>query len=371
MRDKSRGGDAPAVFGSLGWNDLTVQMLDVADHRDEIMNLLDASPDRKLSASMDHRLDWFRRLGNTSVAMSKEGWKETYLDKFSERRVHLWSQGVFDTMSQRLRSGPEGREYQLKDGAGRAFDAIRGGADSVSNRLEDYVNTYGGDFDAITDWADSQANSSWDKAPRALKAWTLEQRGISASEANDPSRFWWPNHQGPAEVAKDLAQVRAAWGADAYDTSFTALHAATMEVLSRVEMPGNDPSSGVIRLARTESTDVINRWGFDPSASSAKTRDLGIQPRGPLESTSLTNAVFASYNEITVQEVPHYRILGSYMFDTRGSGGGMFMGDGENEFVTILDGLRTTWVRKSVDQWGSVKDSMEPYWKRVWGGRRR
>jgi hypothetical protein len=62
-------------------------------------------------------------------------------------------------------------------------------------------------------------------------------------------------------------------------------------------------------------------------------------PRGPVESTSLFDAVYIGTSELTRQRVPLHRVIATYFMERfPGQGGSMFLGDGENEFVAILGG---------------------------------
>jgi hypothetical protein len=71
-----------------------------------------------------------------------------------------------------------------------------------------------------------------------------------------------------------------------------------------------------------------------------KPGDKGVRmPRGAVESTSIFDAVYISTTELTRQEVPLHRVVGTYFMEREpGGGDGMFYGDVENEFVVILGG---------------------------------
>ena len=88
---------------------------------------------------------------------------------------------------------------------------------------------------------------------------------------------------------------------------------------------------------RTENSDVVDLYNIKDGD-----RDRDIT-RGACESSSIFETVSVEGNIVTLQEVPHHRVFGSYFF-TRDLQypAAMFAGDGENEFVFIPEGIKTS-----------------------------
>lgn len=107
-----------------------------------------------------------------------------------------------------------------------------------------------------------------------------------------------------------------------------------------MKFPKSNQKKQTVRLMRTESADVMDRQNF-------ALKESGVMKRGAVESTSIYEEVYVHGTELTVmKEVPFHRILGNYFLERKpGLGEGMFLGDGENEFVAMLDGLTTDYTK--------------------------
>ena len=125
--------------------------------------------------------------------------------------------------------------------------------------------------------------------------------------------------------------------------SMAALHAWTQELLRNVDMPNNNRAAGVFRLFRTEGDDVGRAYKLRAGDKDAMKK----LKRGPMESYSAF-APFWMRNKLTTQEVPYHRIFASYLTSqnktSSGDHSGMFLGDGENEMIAMVDSsIKVEW----------------------------
>ncbi|MGQ9872305.1 hypothetical protein [Leptodesmis sp.] len=67
--------------------------------------------------------------------------------------------------------------------------------------------------------------------------------------------------------------------------------------------------------------------------------------RGAAESTSVFDVVSVTGTELTIQNVPKHRIFGTYWTEKKpGSNNSGFMGDSENEFTAMMEGIPFDYV---------------------------
>ena len=117
-----------------------------------------------------------------------------------------------------------------------------------------------------------------------------------------------------------------------------------MEYLRRAEFDRKDAARGVVRLIRTEAKAVMEAAGLKPG-------DTGVTlKRGVAESTSIYRQFNLYGTERTEQDVPFHRIIGTY-WQSRSPAGyeassGLFLGDHENEFVAMLDGIPLDYTKR-------------------------
>ncbi|MDP9352114.1 MAG: hypothetical protein M3P51_11305, partial [Chloroflexota bacterium] len=102
--------------------------------------------------------------------------------------------------------------------------------------------------------------------------------------------------------------------------------------LGAMDFKHNDRARRMVQLMRTEDKAVMDVHGM-------KVGDKQAMKRGPLESFSLVQKVTVYGTETTVQDVPHHRIFGLYFWERQPNSGQFFLGDHENEFVAMADGL--------------------------------
>lgn len=316
LRDSLVNPQSGAVFGSLRHNQLIDQIERLGRQRQP---LLDALP-TDLRARVGRRLDEMERVARISRTLEGDRWVERYQERFVRHGLNLRSLGIVDRMPTRFDLAPRNQVY---DQDGRLFDHLRG-SNSIVNDFADYVRSTGGDYQQLSRWMSSQGTSSWSPASQALKAAIAENRG------GDTGGYFWL--QGTTTAEQHLQSYRRQYSS--YDNTLAAYHAFNYELMSRVEMPNNDLQQGVMRIYRTESIGVLQANGVNIGSGQTMVR-------GAAESASAFTPVEAvAGNELTIQEVPHHRIIGAY-FQSRAPGGddGAFLGDDENEIVFIPDGI--------------------------------
>lgn len=175
------------------------------------------------------------------------------------------------------------------------------------------------------EWTASQGGNSWTDKPVAAKYWMAKQRDVA--EADN----YWGGMTGNQKISKAKSEfdkmAKAMGGEENLDLVFHGHHALMQEQLALVDVDYNDRNAKVLLLLRTDDKTLL---GGD-------TGDIGTMTRGATESHSIFNPtyVFAGSNaRLTVQAVPHSRVLWSYWFErNEGQGGAGFLGDGENEFA--------------------------------------
>ncbi|MBK6708864.1 MAG: hypothetical protein IPG51_00765 [Chloroflexi bacterium] len=130
-------------------------------------------------------------------------------------------------------------------------------------------------------------------------------------------------------------------------------HAWVYESLRHMEFARKQ--GGVVELVRTEGEKVMKHYGVKMGAQNV------LMPRGAAESASIYRAKrIVAGGEVTRQRVPIHRILGFYWGDKPGSKNnyGGFLGDNENEFVFIPEGIPFDYVDSISGSKGA-----EAYWK--------
>ncbi|MBL9174135.1 MAG: hypothetical protein JNL10_11415 [Verrucomicrobiales bacterium] len=209
------------------------------------------------------------------------------------------------------KSVPKFEKITVKGAGGTGTEATK----SVTQTLADYINSNGGSWDIIAEWAAAQGGSSASESSNAASAFFLERlQGISKSE------IWASGGSGAA--------VRKLWG-EKFERTWEMFHAGVQEILARTEFNGNDADARMIRILRTEQSK-----GTVPFGKGQK----GRYARRVNASGSVFAPVFSGTTTVTA--VPHTRITGTYFLERiPGARSDFFYGDHENEFTYIGPGL--------------------------------
>ena len=342
LRNDRRNAQTADIFGKLKFKDIAFQLNDVYKQRDALL----ATLPNELHEVMNQRLGEFKNVARTVGVMGQDKFKMSYLDNFTRHGMGIRAAGISDRLPEILAQTRKGG-VAVVDENGKKFDDLRG-KDSIVNDLAEYIESVGGNYNMVSSWMKAQAGDSWNPKPQAVKWYYTSRRNGDAD--ND---YWWRNGRGGAK--KKLTSWLADTGADVQmlDQTFAAYHAFNLELMRNVNFTNNDRDAGTVRLVRTESGDVME-------LNRLKRGDRGLtMKRGPVESTSIFKRIEVFGSEITVQHVPHHRVLGTY-FQSRhaGSSSGAFMGDGENEFVAMLEGIQFDYEKK--DTFTGTGDGPKP-----------
>jgi hypothetical protein len=187
-----------------------------------------------------------------------------------------------------------------------------------------YVKTNGGNYEAIVAWKGSQAGSSWGDDAQAIKAWIAGRMNLPAKDV------FWKNGVKTAE--KKLKDLVSRFGQEGVDQAFTAHHAFMQEMLAHTELLHNDRARRAVRLIRTEDKCVMGMHNLKPGLCS--------MPRGLCESASPFHTTSVHGEEVTLQAVPHSKVLGFYGMERNpGAGNCGFLGENENEMPFVAAGV--------------------------------
>jgi hypothetical protein len=328
MRDKGRNAQSGEVYGDLAWKDTVRQVYAMNRKRDALLAEL---PD-DLRDTVAKRLDMMVKVGGTSRIMWKDKWDEGYTEELSRHVVGLHKAGVIDALPDKMKNRSGSTRYIVDDERGEAWDNLRGSESAVAE-LAAYMDQNGGDHSIIQYWAGRQASNSWNGAPQATKWFIAQNRGGNVDD------YYW--HNGAEKAREHYESATGKLGKEKYDTSFTQWHAYNIEFLGKVNFKHNNQQRNWVELVRTESSSVINRYGLEIGQSK-------VIQRGACESSSIYNTVVVSGDELTLQRVPHHRIMGVYFHEKRpGSHESLFYGDSENEFMMIPEGIPTHYVGRT------------------------
>ncbi|MCA1963841.1 MAG: hypothetical protein LDL31_07845, partial [Prosthecobacter sp.] len=198
---------------------------------------------------------------------------------------------------------------------------------SLVERLRDYISANGGDYQAVTAWKDAQAGDSWNPGAQAKKVWVGKHLNIPAN------KVFWKGMNQTATAEAHLKALEKRLGASKVDAAFTIHHAFVQELLSQVDMRHNDRSCRALRIIRTEDKVVVPTYGLKVGKEHAC-------PRGLCESGSVFHETKVYGTEVTIQAVPHSRVLGSYLMERNpGMGDCGFLSERENEFPFVAADL--------------------------------
>lgn len=337
LRDKAINAQTSDVFGQADFYDLADQIVELKKRRKAILESVPV----EVQDVLDRRLGHLHDLAVTAQAMKPDDVISGYADEFSKIRMDIRKTGLAEKMPRAM--GIENYETlgadtlyrdkrvptsQVYDEEGRRFDRLRGSGSLVGD-LRNLVQSLGGDYRLISEWASDQAGSSW-----SLKAQALKYHVVTNVMKKAESVFWWAQGKDKARQA----YKQTAKNERSYDVTFKALHAFTQEMLWKMDFP-NKNDDGTVTVFRTEDDIIQKAYGVKPG-------DKGVtMPRGAMDSTSIFGAVYIGTGELTRQRIPFHRVMGTYFMErTPGYGDGMFLGDSENEFVAILGDLPFDYV---------------------------
>ena len=347
LRDPKINATTAKAFASLDYDTVMKQLRAQVNNRGMIVGSIDDLPTR---AMLSRRFDEAAHLVKTYFAMTEDKFIPEYGEKINKAQTWIRSEGILNTASKELRfngnpnkPGPD--KFDLVDENGKPFDDLRGTNGIYSKflkALDRYVTHPASDpaSKLIKKWTAQQADNSWEAIPRLIKTEVLAKYR--------PSDYWekpltW-------DLAKRLyEQERKSFlESDGYkhivDDTLASLHAFTYETLQKINV-GNRVNADTLRLVRLETPDVAEAFGLDRVGVEK------IYQRGPLESASIMGIWERHESWITAQEVPMHRIIGFYGLGVEKT---MFLNNGENEVMAILDGIK-------VKSMGYTNDDPKPF----------
>lgn len=315
------------VYGSLGIYDLHTQIRDMASRRKELLAALPF----ELQASVRARLAALEEVATAAEDLQHDEWRAGFAEEMTEHLVGLRKSGIAARFPRELRNRG-GHAELVEDEHGKQFDHMRG-AGSLVDDLASYMTAQGGDHKFVQRWQGAQAGNSWAAEAAGHKYFLANERTLDVGAAY----FWGDHHGVTLQKAKGYfeAHLKQAKGTEAsYRTTTAIYHAFNYLFLKSTGMANNDPERRAVHVVRTEDKVVMKLHGVKPGAQGLRLR------RGACESTSIFRTTTVKGHEPTSQWVPWHRVCGMYLFTRKpGQDDSGFLGDGENEFACMLEGL--------------------------------
>ncbi|OBQ27658.1 MAG: hypothetical protein AN483_19600 [Aphanizomenon flos-aquae MDT14a] len=335
MKDTKVNPDGAEYFGKLTHKEVVTQINDLVSKKDNLNGIF-SKEDQEIIGS---RLDEMKRVADISKTLDDDKWNDDYIGNFTRHTVGIRAAGITEKFPKEFKQKSKDFDSadftKVVDENDKEFDNLRG-SDSTMYDFQKYVNndSGGGDYGILESWMAGQGNTSWGRYPRAAKYFMSKQRNVP------PEDLYWKGKFSRAISENQYKAVsenqKKGHTKEIYNNTLTAYHAFTYEMLSKTDFP-NKNKDGTITLLRTEGknvTDIYNSKVGD---------DNSYIKRGSMESTSIFKEVYvASTTELTSQVVPIHRVFGAYFHEAiPGSGKTPFYGDKENEFVVMLEGIKS------------------------------
>jgi hypothetical protein len=331
LQDPKVNKDSAAVFSTVKHDEKMAQLQGVLSKRDALLNAL---PKGELRDRVSSRLDDLKRISEIDTTLSADRWAGDYRGLFAKHTTQLRAEGFVNAMPSRLRASGSDR-VTLIDENGKPFDDLRGSS-GLTAKLASYVDRIGGRYSVVTEYGSAQAGTSWSKTSMAMKHFLAGSRDVP-----DSSYHWEDGREAAKRaftgVLRNLGGTREQ-NERIYAETIAAQHAFTFELLGKTDMPHNDRRAGVVQLIRTETKAVMELYGLKRGQ-----KDVRVT-RGALESTSIFTTVTVKGRETTVQNVPHHRVFATYLQSRGSEHRSFFIGDHENEFTAMLEGLSVDYV---------------------------
>ena len=331
-------GQAAELFHDLPWGEVVEQIENLVASRAAILTAAPES-DREM---LGKRLDSFADIAATHHVLTKDFFTVEYTKEILRHQQGIRAAGLTDKLPLRLGdlTGETDNPRPKAKINGPEFGNLRG-YNSLSQNLEKYIRN------------DPELAYSWIEGYSAGQAASTEST-VSIGAANimlearpvDETTIY-PDKYGIGKERKkniDAGVNIANCTPQQAKRTTAAMHAWQMEIMRNVDMPNNNRAEGKARLIRTESDDAIDgerqaaKWD-KPIDITGKFKPLMLASYSMFRPYQLHNATLIAV------EVPHHRIIASYLIGTGGSG--MFAGDFENEFVVMADSVPAVSYGKS------------------------
>lgn len=329
MRNPLQAREAGALYSGIDSDEMAQQLGGYLQRKNAVLKVLP----EELRSVMGGRFDTAADLVGIHSTLRADKWSAAYTDDFLKHSIGLRDQGIVEKFPKLL--AKKGRDAALKDENGVPWDNLRkqpGQKDpSLSDQLYSYLDkSTTGNARIVTGMMNSQAGDSWSREAAAVKMMIANERG-------NIDAYWWKRGVDGAERAYSETLSSYNVKPEQYRDSIAGLHAFNYELMRNVDFVHNDRKSGAVTVMRTEARDVMKLNGL-------KVGEKGLIKRGPSESSSIHTKVSVYGSENTVMAIPHHRILGTYFMENPYGHYTIMAGDGENEFISILDGVESHYV---------------------------
>jgi hypothetical protein len=342
MKESSQG---KGVYGDLNIRQISDQIRKL--DQSSINKALNSLPE-PLKSTMGRRIEEAQRIAKIQDTLTKDEFKDDYVDEFTRQSLQLRNTGLIDKLSTSFTQ--DKKPYYLVDEKGESFDNLRGTSGSLEKEWEKYVSDIGGATDILEVFLDSQSGDSWDEFAVGLKYWFANQQNVPLS-----SYYWRDPYKGASGQAgidfakKNLENYTKYHDQNTINKTFAAFHAFTYEQLQRYDMPNNYRDRSTIGVIRTVDNVVLQGKSIG---------DSGLQlNQGIIESYSMFSTYYYNGSEVIVQEIPHHRALGMYMQQSPNAidEKGLLAGDHENEILVMQRGIPATYI----GDWGTHPSGTE------------
>lgn len=366
FRDRARSPVlAPLFEGSATWKSTSAGIRKLAKTREDLATALEGMPSEVRRVALK-RLDNLAEVESDMRPLVRDDHEDAYVDAFAKYTSAVRQRGFLDGLT-RLKQVPERVEYydpkedrtksitaherNPRDADGVPFDGLRGKG-GRGDRFYRWLDTELGPSASrlLAGYASAQGGSSWSGPALTFKAWIVSRMRRPKGEV-----FWNGTTQGEREAMLSGFMDTMARGGDGgwglgsranaervYTEAFAAHHAFHVEILRKT---GLNVKGGMVKVYRTEPSSIVHP------------EDVGVpkvRTRGLAESFSLLKPIRVYGTELTVQDVPLHRVLGTYLTD-RPDGGAyaadMYAGDDENEVVVNTENLKSTYLGELKRRW--------------------
>lgn len=347
MRDKAKSATAAAVFGQVPWYTVAESLKRVSNLEKQIVKLVPEDQQETFKA----RLSELEHIAHAGVKHQADGFDQAFSESITKTMYSIRKAGLTDRVpkamiSAQTRAPGKGdmnyfKEFnvEVKDAAGTPFDDLRShGKDrsATLTALESYVKTIGGDWSIISEYASSQASSSWKSEPLAIKYY-IAKRIFNLSDAQATAEAYW-NGSSIDQARTAYQNMVAKYGEQKIATTLQAAMAFTYEIISNMDLP-NKLDRDTFAVVRTETHKVVSHYGLKKGEKNQSFN------RGMLESASLFRAISASEEakNVMTYKLPIHRMFLTYLQSRSAANhGGAFMTSAENEvtfmpFRTVFD----------------------------------
>jgi len=341
MRDSKLSPQAASVFETrnedgtrTGFDSIAKNILSLKDQ--DIEAALSKVDDPKLRDTLRGRFREAKRAAELYTDVRAD-FNEAYSDDFAKHSMGMRKAGVFANQTKLLpTTARDGANGLLVDADGKSFDNLRG-EDSVTERGLNYIDSLnlpsGYDSDLVLDLYSGQKGSSGSLPSRRYKRFLVDQMGT------DPLSYYWPGDSiPPAPKSPGYREV------------MIASHALTYETLRGSGLNSVDPGKRTIGLARTETDEVLEMYGFNVSYETrqeAKVLQERRMTRGANESFSAITPPEIYGDQMTTQVLPLHRATMTWLLGPGIKGKSTYLyNDRENEIVAIPDGAQVRYWGK-------------------------